>query len=250
MTVIILCAGYATRLAPLTDSCPKSLLPLAGKPLLNYLIEKVQKIPGLDRIILVSNAKFFDVFCAWQKKFYPKETMDVLNDGSTANENRLGAIRDIEFAMNQKNISDDCLILAGDNFFTFDLTQFTKTARSKSPSATLAVYDVQDLHLATRYGLVSCDSAGKITAFFEKPKEPTTTLASTGVYFFPAESLKMLRKYMEDHQNPDAPGHYVHWLIGHSEVFAFPFCGTWYDIGDFESYRKADQEIQQFLSKR
>ena len=250
MTVIILCAGYATRLAPLTDSTPKSLLPIAERPLLNYLIDNVKKVPGHNQIFIVSNTKFFGAFCAWQKEFYPQEPVHILNDGSTSNENRLGAIRDIEFVLNQKKISDDCLILAGDNFFRFDLTQFVTSAKNKRPAVMLAVYDVQDLNLAKRYGLVACNSEERITDFFEKPKEPITTLASTGVYFFPEESLVLLRKYLEGHQNPDAPGHYIQWLVGCSKVFAFPFQGAWYDIGDFESYRKADQEIRKFSSPK
>ena len=179
-----------------------------------------------------------------KEECYPKEAISVVNDGTTTNDNRLGAIRDIEFVIKQKKISDDILVLASDNYFDFNLAEFVKKAQANRPNATLAVYDIRNLELAKQYGLVTCNPNGQITAFLEKPQNPTTTLASTGVYFFPKESLKLLDQYLKSNQNPDAPGHYIKWLVENSQVFAFSFEGTWYDIGDFESYKKADQALR------
>ncbi len=248
MKVILLCAGYATRLRPLTDHCPKSLLPLADQPMMNYLVEKVRKIREIDQMFVVTNAKFLDAFCKWKDDFYPGESIDILNDGSTHNENRLGAVRDIAFALREKRVSDDCLILAADNFFDFDLSEFVRVAKGHCPHPTLAVYDVKDTMLAKKYGLVRVAKNQKITSFFEKPEKPETTLASTGVYFFPKENLTLIDRYLQSHQNPDAPGHYIAWLVNHSEVFAFSFQGKWYDIGDHESYERADREIRHALT--
>lgn len=245
MDVILLCAGYATRLKPLTDTCPKPLLALAGQPMINYLMTKLDAVKEVRRILVVSNAKFVHAFEDWREKFYPKSPVDILNDGSTSNENRLGAIRDIAFVIREKRVSSDCLVLAGDNFFNFDLAQFIHLAASHKPAVTIAAYDVKDLELAKRYGLVSLEPSGRVTALIEKPEHPTTTLASTGVYFFPAESLSLIDEYLKGHQNPDAPGHYIRWLVEHSQVFAFAFEGTWYDIGDFESYRRADEKVRE-----
>ncbi len=207
MKVILLCAGYATRLRPLTDNCPKPLLSLADRPMINYLMDQVEKAGNAERILVVSNAKFSDAFCKWKQDFYPKDPIDILNDGSTTNDDRLGAIRDIAFVLAEKKISDDCLVLAADNFFDFELAEFVEAAQSHRPDPTIAVYDVLDLKLAKRYGLVEHDRNNRITAFFEKPENPNTTLASTGVYFFPKESLGLIDRYLKNNQNPDEPGH-------------------------------------------
>ncbi|PIQ85699.1 MAG: nucleoside-diphosphate-sugar pyrophosphorylase [Candidatus Omnitrophica bacterium CG11_big_fil_rev_8_21_14_0_20_45_26] len=245
MKAMMLCAGYATRLYPLTKDKPKPLLPLAGRPMINYLIDKLQAIRELDEMCVVTNAKFFDHFQEWKEQYYPREPIHVLNDHTDSNETRLGAIRDMNLALKSFNAEDDILVLASDNYFDSDLNQFAQNAVSHRPAATLAVYDVKDLKLATKYGLISHDNHYKITQFFEKPKHPTTTLASTGVYFFPKENLKLIDQFLAGNQNPDAPGHYIKWLSERTEVFAFPFEGTWYDIGDFESYRKADTLVRQ-----
>lgn len=244
MRAIFLCAGYATRLYPLTKDCPKSLLEIAGVPILNYLMDNVLRIPSIKGISIVSNDKFSKAFSDWQKKHYAKAAVRVLNDGTTTNENRLGAIRDIQFALKAEKISDDVLVLASDNLFDSEIRDFVEAAKKHSPHASVGVYDVQDLSLAKQYGLISHDASGKITQFFEKPSNPTTTLASTGLYFFPKESLKLLDQYLSGHQNPDAPGHYVQWLVVNDQVFAFPFQGTWYDIGDYASYQNADRAFR------
>ncbi len=247
MKAIMLCAGYATRLYPLTESKPKALLPLADKPMMNYLVDKLVEIPELDKIFVISNAKFYQAFQDWKKEYYPKRSIAVLNDGTTTNDNRLGAIRDIQFVLQKEKVKDDVIVLASDNYFDFDLESFVKEAKSHKPKATIAVYDVNNIELAKRYGLVECSQDKRITRFLEKPKEPTTTLASTGVYFFPKETLGLIDVYLKGPQNSDAPGHYVKWLVSDSQVFAFSFKGTWYDIGDFESYQKADEEIRRIV---
>lgn len=244
MKAIFLCAGYATRLYPLTKDCPKSLLDVAGRPILNYLMDFVLKIKSVDGVFIVTNDKFFKAFTDWKEKHYSKASVQVLNDGTTTNENRLGAIRDMQFALKQGKVSDDVLVLASDNLFDTDIRELIQSAEKNRPYVSVGVYDVKDLALASRYGLVQVDKNRKITQFFEKPSNPTTTLASTGIYFFPKENLKLLDQYLESHQNPDAPGHYVKWLVENSQVFAFPFQGTWYDIGDYASYQNADRAFR------
>lgn len=250
MNVILLCAGYATRLKPLTDSCPKPLLALADRPMLEYLADQVKKLPSLGGVYIVSNAKFQKNFETWKESYPHDFKLEVLNDGSITNDDRLGAIRDIAFVLDERNLEDDCLVLAGDNYFDFDLVDFIRFAERHKPNVTLAVYDVKDLNLAKRYGLVACDSKSRIRSFQEKPEHPESTLVSTGVYYFPEENLSMIRRYLKEHQNPDAPGHYVRWLVERSEVFAFSFSGIWYDIGDFESYRTADVKLRESFRLR
>ncbi len=245
MKVIILCAGYAVRLHPLTIDTPKPLLPIGGRPMLELLLEKVSEVKGIEEVFVVSNGKFAGHFEDWSKNPpYFKGKIRVINDGTTTNETRLGAIGDLDLAVRQGKINDDMLVLAGDNFFTFDLNEFVQIALKHKPFASLGLYDVKDLVLARNYGLVETKHDGKIILFLEKPAEPKTTLASTGIYFFPKDILGLLEIYLAEKNNPDAPGYFIQWLIENSSVFGIPLAGSWYDIGDRESYDKVNSLMQ------
>ena len=241
MNAIFLCAGYGTRLYPLTKDKPKPLLPIGDRVLLNHLVEKLEAIQLLDQIVIVSNARFYDQFVEWRKTAPTKKKITIVNDGTTDNDNRLGAIPDLKLGMKACAKPSDLMVLAGDNLFDADLSEFASYAVSKCPGAAVGVYDVKDRTLATKYGLIKTDSSGKIIAFLEKPKDPPTTLASMGIYFFPKETLAYVDRYLQSHGNPDAPGFYVSWLTEQIDVYAFPFKGTWFDIGDLNSYYKADE---------
>lgn len=241
MKAVLLCAGFATRLYPLTATQPKPLLPVAGEPILNYLVKQLETVSVLNQTVLVSNGKFYDSFVSWRKALNSPLRMTLLNDGSTDNDSRLGAIRDLSLALDQAGYQEDILVLAGDNLFDAEFAPFVSFALSKKPAVSVGVYDVKDRELAQKYGLVETDPSGKITAFFEKPKNPPTTLASTGIYFFPKETLALIGRYLETKNTPDAPGYYLSWLMGKTDLFAYTFPGTWFDIGDMTSYQKADQ---------
>ena len=245
MNAIFLCAGYGTRLYPLTQDTPKPLLSIAGEALLNHLIKKLDSIPTLEQIVIVSNARFYDQFSKWQKTAQTKKRISIINDGTVDNDHRLGAIQDLKLGMKTLAKESDLIVLAGDNLFDSDLSQFSSFAESKRPGAAVGVYDIKDLKLASKYGLIKTDSSGKITAFLEKPKDPPTTLASMGVYFFPKETLVYVDRYLQTHGNPDAPGFYISWLTRQIDVYAFKFNGTWFDIGDLDSYYKADEFFAQ-----
>ncbi len=241
MNAIFLCAGYGTRLYPLTKDKPKPLLPIAGEPLLNHLIQKLESIASLEQIVIVSNSLFYSQFVEWQKSAPSQKKIYVIDDGTSDNEHRLGAIPDLKLGLKALSKQSDLLVLAGDNLFDLNLSQFAEFAQSKRPAATVGVYDVKDRTLAQKYGLIKTDSSGKITNFLEKPKDPPTTLASMGIYFFPKETLAYIDRYLESNHNPDAPGFYISWLMKEINVYAFQFSGTWFDIGDLNSYYKADE---------
>ena len=241
MRAVFLCAGYGTRLYPLTKDKPKALLTIAGEPLLNHLIRKVEAVALIERVILVTNERFASHFSDWSRSLKTKLKVSVLNDHTTAPENRLGAIRDLKLALDQDQKEEDVLVVASDNLFDADLASFISFARSKAPACSVGVFDVQDRVLAKKYGLIKMDSSGKIMDFFEKPAEPPTTLASMGVYYFSRESLAHLDEYLKTNQNPDAPGYYMAWLSKRTPLYAFQFSGTWFDIGDLDSYEKADR---------
>ncbi len=247
MKVILLCAGYATRLKPLTDNTPKPLLPVGGRPILEWILDQVSEVSGVEAVYAVTNHKFAGHFEKWGKTLsdypWPVETID---DGTTTNENRLGAIGDLAFVMKKKNIgNEDILVIAGDNYFDSDLREFVSFGKSKRPAAVIAVYDVKDRELARQYGLVETDGSWKVQAFYEKPAEPPTTLASCGLYWLPAESRVLLDTYLREGHNSDQPGHYMRWLAEKASLFATPIKGQWLDIGDLASYQKANTLLSQ-----
>jgi glucose-1-phosphate thymidylyltransferase len=244
MKVIILCAGYATRLYPLTENMPKPLLPVGPKPILEWILERVEKIQGVEAVYLVSNEKFAGHFESWSKTAKYPWPIEVVNDQTTSNETRLGAIGDLAYVIQTKKIDPcDLLVIAGDNLFDFDLGLFVDFGNRKRPHGVIAVYDVGDKELAKRYGLVKTDADGKIVEFQEKPQEPATTLASSGIYWLPRETGSLLDRYITSGHNTDQPGHYMRWLAETSGLFAFSLKGIWLDIGDLASYRKANAII-------
>jgi len=239
MQAIILCAGYATRLYPLTIDKPKPLLEVGGRPLINHIFERLEKIGSVRQVSIVTNEKFKGHFLDWQKGFRSAKKIKVLNDVSTSNENRLGAIQDLALVIQAEALREDLLIVAGDNLFSFWLDDFVRFAESKSPGISIGVVDVKSVEHAKRYGILKLGEDGKVLSFTEKPSEPASTLASTGLYFIPKEKIGRIAEFLGDHRNPDAPGFFVQWLLEKDPLYGFPFSGIWYDIGDIASYESA-----------
>jgi len=247
MIGILLCAGYATRLYPLTEKLPKPLLPVADRPMLEHILEKLESEENLEKIIIISNDKFYEHFCEWNNRFEGKWPIEVVNDHTTSNETRLGAIGDLVYVRDQKKlIGKDLLVIAGDNLFDSNLAEFVRFGQKHTPHAAIAVYDVKDKNLAKRYGLVEVSSQekGRVSEFLEKPENPSTTLASCGVYWLPSQTGVLLDRYLKDGHNADQPGHYIRWLSQKDRVYAIPLDGRWYDIGDLESYKQANAIFQ------
>ncbi|MCB9800495.1 MAG: nucleotidyltransferase family protein [Candidatus Omnitrophica bacterium] len=241
MKAVLLCAGYATRLYPLTENQPKPLLPVGGRPILEYILDRLRDIEEINGVYIATNHKFAGHFQKWTETLqYPWPVVTV-DDQTLSNETRLGAIGDLAYVLKTQNIGvEDMMVIAGDNLFDFDLVQFVSFARSKRPHPLIAVYDVKDLELAKQYGLVVLDEDRKVLAFYEKPQEPPTTLASCGLYWLPAETRVLLDRYIREGHNADQPGHYMKWLSQVDTLYAAPLEGRWYDIGDLNSYQQAD----------
>lgn len=250
MKAIFLCAGYGTRLYPLTENQPKALLSIGSEPLLSHLLRKVGSISSFESIVVVSNDRFYDHFRRWRKALTQEIPITIINDGTTDPESRLGAIQDLKLGLEKEKSKTDILVVAGDNFFDAELGPFLSFAEKKKPFVSVGVYDVGDRTLAQKYGLIKIDSSGKITAFFEKPKDPQTTLASMGIYYLPVGSLNHIDRYLETNRDPDAPGYYISWLAKEVGAFAYRFSGAWFDIGDLNSYHEADQYLQVQQKKR
>ncbi|MFA6599702.1 MAG: nucleotidyltransferase family protein [Candidatus Omnitrophota bacterium] len=247
MKVILLCAGYATRLYPLTKDKPKPLLPVGGRPILEWTLDRLVRVQGVERVFVVTNERFSGHFEAWNPSSRYPWPIETVNDHTTSNEDRLGAIGDLRYTLVEKGVaSEDLLVIAGDNFFDFDLKEFVDFASAKRPHPVIAVYDVADKELAKNYGLVRTDASGKILEFYEKPENPPTTLASCGLYWLPGETRVLLDRYLAEGHNCDQPGHYMRWLAEADKLFAIPLRGRWLDIGDPVSYDKANRLYQEF----
>ena len=242
MKVILLCAGYATRLYPLTRHTPKPLLPVGERPILEWILDRVRAVKNIESVFVVTNQPFAPQFKDWAKNYPTPWPVEVIDDQTTSNENRLGAIGDLAYVLKVKKMkAEDLLVLAGDNFFDFDLSHFIEKGRSYKPHPVIAAYDVEDRELAKQYGLVRTNAEGKVLEFYEKPQDPPTTLASCGLYWLPGETRVLLDRYLASGHNSDQPGHYMRWLAETSGLYAVSLKGRWLDIGDHASYKRANE---------
>ena len=243
MNALILAAGYATRLYPLTLNKAKPLLTVGGKPIIEWVIDNLADVPNLKTIYVVTNDKFAPDFQEWSERYQirqPKFKFKIVNDGSKNDGDKLGAIGDINFVVTGKNLArDSLLIIAGDNLFTESLTAFVACA--KETEATVAVYDVGDIEAIKKYGNVAVDADGIITHFEEKPQKPRGTLAAIAIYYYPPEVLSLLTTYLAAGNNPDQPGRFVQWLYTRKPVKTFQIKGTWLDIGSKETLEEANK---------
>lgn len=242
MKVLILAAGYATRLYPLTLTQPKPLLPVAGKPMIEYVLDNVAPIGGIDRVYVVTNAKFAGHFEAWAADYGKRSHLNfkTVNDGSTDDSNKLGAIGDIHYVLTTQQVDDDLLVVAGDNLFSAKLDGFGRFCRQKQ-APVLGVYDVGDLEQIKKYNAISLDGDGRITFFEEKPKHPTSTLTGIALYYYPRSSIPLIRQYVAEGNNPDQPGRLIQWLYPRTTVFTWTVPGLWYDIGSRETLEEANR---------
>jgi glucose-1-phosphate thymidylyltransferase len=243
LKVIILAAGYATRLYPLTLTQPKPLLPVAGKPMIEYVLDNLASIDGIDHIYVVTNAKFAGHFQHWSMDYRAdkaKPDITIVNDLSTDDTNKLGAIGDIHFVLKSQNIADDIIVVAGDNLFSDKLPDFGRYCCEKN-APVLAVYDVGDLEQIKKYNSINLDHAGRIIFFEEKPKKPTSTLTGIALYYYPKSTLPLIKQYIAEGNNPDQPGRLIQWLYPRLPVYTWKVPGLWYDIGSKETLEEANR---------
>ena len=239
MKAVILAAGYATRLYPLTLDRPKALLDVGGRPMVEHLLQQLQGVDALDGIYLVTNSKFAGAFRDWAAGWVGTDVR-IVDDGTVDEETKLGAIGDLELTIREAAIDDDLIVLAGDNLFSASLAPFGEFARQKNAPA-LGVYDVGDLDAIRRYNAIELDDDDRLTFFEEKPASPRSTLTGIALYFYPRQSLGLVREYLEAGNNPDQPGRLVQWLYPRVPVYASRVPGRWYYIGSAETLAEADR---------
>lgn len=243
MKVLILAAGYATRLYPLTLTQPKPLLPVAGKPMIEYVLDNLAPMGGIDRVYVVTNAKFAGHFQKWSDGYRAaKSKLDftIVNDGSTDDSNKLGAIGDLHLVIQKENVDDDLIVVAGDNLFSQSLEKFGDYCRSKK-GPVLAVYDVGDIEQVKKYNSIELAPDGRIVSFVEKAAQPKSTLTGIALYYYPRDVIPLIKKYIADGNNPDQPGRLIQWLYPRVPVYTWTVPGLWYDIGSKETLEEANR---------
>ena len=243
MKCIILAGGFAKRLWPLTLNKSKPLLEVSGKPIINYIMEKIDTIDVIDEIFVSTNAKFEPAFNEWFEKYKFKKPIKLVIEPTKSEEEKLGAIAGINFVLENEKIDEECLIIAGDNLFSFEISDIIDFYREKN-APVIAFFDVNNKEKAKLYGIAKIDQNNKIIDFIEKPEDPPSTLASTVCYIFPQAVLSLFSKYLKVSKKRDAPGFFLQWLHKKHDVYAFVFSGYWFDIGSFESLEEARKFMQ------
>ena len=250
MKLIVLAAGYATRLYPLTLNQPKPLLKVAGKPMLEHVLGSLSGIDEINEIFVVTNAKFTSHFNEWAQSHgsaFNGKKITVVNDGTTDDATKLGAIGDVNLVLTKENVTDDIIIVAGDNLFSEDLSRFGEFCRSRN-APVLGVYDVGDLEEIKKFNAIEIDQEGRITYFEEKPSNPKSTITGIALYFYPRVALRLIREYIAEGNNPDQPGRLVQWMYQRTPFYVWKVPGIWYDIGSRETLEEANRIFSQKVS--
>ena len=241
MKCLILAAGYATRLYPLTENFPKPLLEVGGKTILDWLIDDIDTLGEIDEYVVISNHKFARHFDKWAAGKTQKIT--VVDDGTESNETRLGAVRDVQYAIELLSLKDDMLVIAGDNLLDFSLTEFIRYAKTKNASAIMRYYEPDEKRLL-KCGVVTVDGEDRILEMTEKSPTPATHWCCPPFYFYTEKDSSLVGEAIADGCGVDAPGSYIAWLCKRSPVFAMEMPGRRYDIGNLESYETVKKEYK------
>ena len=241
MKAILLVAGYATRLYPLTINKPKALLTVNNKPILDYIFDEIETIDDIDQVYVITNDRFYMDFCDWKQSKNSNIPIEVVNDGTDSDENKLGAIGDIRFLIEEEKIDDDVVIIAGDNLFTYklkDMFDFYK----KVDRDLLCAHELQNENELKRMAIALLDEKGKVLDLEEKPEKPKSNTAVYATYMYKRETLQFFNEYIKAGNKSDAPGYFPAWLYKRKDVYAFVFKGECYDIGTPQAYAEV-QEI-------
>lgn len=252
MKAIILAAGYGTRLLEDAKECgdeklkrlilstPKPLLPVKGKPIIEYIVSMINSLDEVDKIFIVTNGLYYRKFNEWIKDYKAEKPIEIINDSSKSNDTRLGAIKDIDLIVKKEKIDDDCFIIGGDNLTDFDIRKFTDYSDDKN-ATTIAIKDLGDKDaVRKRFGVVELDDDNKIINFEEKPEEPRTSLTATCIYLIKRKDLGLIDEYLKDNVS-DAPGYFILWLYKQTDIYGFIFDKTykWFDVGNLGQYKEA-----------
>lgn len=239
MKCLILAAGYATRLYPLTENFPKPLLKVQDKTILDWLVDDIDEAGLVDEYVVISNHKFAHHFEQWAATKSQKVT--VVDDGTSTNETRLGAVCDIQFAIRQLQLSGDMLVIAGDNVLDFSLTRFVRYAHQKQTSSVMRFYEADGQRL-TKCGVLQVDDTDRILSMEEKPAQPKSHWICPPFYYYTAADAARIPEAIQGGCGTDAPGSFIAWLCQQTAVHAMEMPGKRYDIGNLQTYQQVQDE--------
>ncbi len=246
MKALILAAGYGTRLYPRTRYFPKALLKIGKRPIIDCLVDKIEELDDISRIIVVTNDRFFKQFRVWKDSLEIKRRINLLNDLTASPEDKLGAIGDMHFVFDKEGFADDFLVLGGDNLFKDSLVDFINFAQSKSTYVTVGLFDIKHKRQARHYGVVSLDKENRIIRFCEKPKKPESSLVAMCLYYFPRGKVQLIKEYLKNPSNSrDTAGTYINWLSSRDKVYGFIFSDFWFDIGNTHTYKMVEKAFRE-----
>jgi glucose-1-phosphate thymidylyltransferase len=242
MKALLLAAGYATRLRPLTDDRAKALLPVGARPMADWILDKVAEVDEVDEIHVVTNAQFAEAFTEWAAT----RNVTVHDDATTSNDDRLGAIGDIAFVADREGWDgEDLLVIAGDNLFDFSLAEYVAFWRGKPKGASaVALYEHPVEELLSHYGIVEVDPDDRVKNFLEKPASPPSNLIATATYLYDRSHVALLHAYLSEGNSADAPGSFIEWLYKRAPVYGYRFSGEWIDIGNLSQLLAADNRLR------
>ena len=244
MKCLILAAGYATRLYPLTENFPKPLLKVQDKTILDWLIEDMDTAGVIEEYVVISNHKFAHHFESWARE--KKQKITVVDDGTDSNETRLGAVKDIQFALDALDIHDDILVMAGDNLLDFSMTKFIAYAREKKASCIMRYYESSHQKLL-KSGVVTLDENDRVIEMTEKSPAPATNWCVPAFYYYTAADAALIQEGIQAGCPTDAPGSFVAWVCKRTPIYAMEMPGSRYDIGDLKSYEQVQKEYKGYL---
>ena len=244
MIGIVLAGGFAKRMWPLTKEQPKQLLPVADKPMLEYVLEKIECVQDLDKVYLSTNTKFEEHFTRYLESYTSSIPIHLAIEETRSEGEKLGSIGALAYLIEKYDINDEVLIVGGDNLFEFELTDLIKYYREKNADV-IGLYDLRSIEKARLYGCVELDDNERIINFVEKPEHPQSTLIATACYMLGQESVGRITEYLEAGNSPDAMGNFIRWLHKEVEVYGYVISGRWFDIGSFESY----DEVNAYFKK-
>ena len=248
MKAVILAGGYARRMWPLTKNRPKHLLPIAGRPMLDYVMDSLESIPDLEEIFLSTNMRFQGQFKKYLDGVNTKKKLRLFIEDTRSEEEKLGSVGALGYLIRESGLDDNLLVIGGDNIFGFEMTDFIEYFYSKKAN-TIALYDLGNREKARLYGVVHIDDDNRIIDFHEKPADPQSTLVSTACYAFTRKGVRSILRYLEEGNDPDKMGHFIEWLCKRDVVYGYIFTGVWFDIGSFESYEAANRYFSSLKSK-
>jgi len=235
---LILAAGYATRLFPLTKDFPKPLLEVGGQTILDHLMDQLETVQNLSQVHVVTNSRFTRHFNDWAQAYDGPLPLTIIDDGTSSNEDRLGAVGDIRFAIEASNLADELLVCAADNILQFPLAKFVAAFKA-NPVTYICVRSIEDIEDRKRRGIVLLDADNQVLEFEEKPDNPKSNWAVPPFYIYPAKTLKRVQEFLDGGGTSDAPGHFVEWLCQKDPVFAYKIEGEILDIGNHDSLAEA-----------